>query len=81
MIMIYFFSLQESGASVINLKTQHRMHPEIARFPYQTFYAGIGLDLDIKVACQPVPRGILWPNPSVPIVFYNIEVRFALEIE
>jgi regulator of nonsense transcripts 1 len=53
------------------LNMQYRMHPAIAAFASRTFYGGLLHDGAVE---RPVPKvGLAWPNPAVPIVFWNIE--------
>eukprot|EP00746_Dinoflagellata_sp_MGD_P126057 gnl/MRDRNA2_/MRDRNA2_60986_c0_seq1.p1 gnl/MRDRNA2_/MRDRNA2_60986_c0~~gnl/MRDRNA2_/MRDRNA2_60986_c0_seq1.p1 ORF type:complete len:1028 (-),score=238.27 gnl/MRDRNA2_/MRDRNA2_60986_c0_seq1:74-2872(-) len=65
--------LVDCGLKPHFLNTQYRSHPKLAEFSAQVFYKG-NLKTGITADQRPVPEGFSWPNPKVPVVFYNIQV-------
>jgi superfamily I DNA and/or RNA helicase len=64
-----------AGAIPTVLTTQYRMHPVIAQFPSQRFYAGRLLSFP-KPHERLAPKGFSWPNPAAPVAF--VPVRTAI---
>jgi len=48
------------------------MHPAIASFPSAHFYGGRLRD-GVTAAAKPVPLGLAWPNPAVPVALLALE--------
>ena len=67
-----FSRLIAGGLSPLLLDQQYRMHPAIASFPSSQFYGGRLLSDHVSPADRPVPPGIDWPNPAVPVLFINV---------
>lgn len=63
--------LQKAGIEPAFLDTQYRSHPKLAEFSSEAFYNG-SLGSGIEPAKRPMPRGIAWPNSSVPIAFVEV---------
>jgi len=55
------------------LDVQYRMHPGISEFPSEAFYEK-RLQNGVSFRDRPHPKGIYWPNPQKPIVFYDVTV-------
>jgi len=53
------------------LDTQYRSHPRIAEFSARCFYEG-GLRSGIRGSARPCPKGVPWPNPLVPVAFFEL---------
>ena len=63
-----FERLLQSGLPHLLLNTQYRMTPSIAAFPSFQFYSG-GIVSGVTSEERPVPLGINWPCPQIPIAF------------
>ncbi|CAM9097907.1 unnamed protein product, partial [Heterosigma akashiwo] len=48
------------------------MHPKIAEFPSAHFYAN-KLSSDPKPEDRPLPAGIEWPRPHIPVCFVEVQ--------
>mmetsp|Transcript_1241 Transcript_1241/g.3618 ORF Transcript_1241/g.3618 Transcript_1241/m.3618 type:complete len:905 (+) Transcript_1241:95-2809(+) len=60
------------------LDVQYRMHPAIAAFPSQQYYAG-RLRSGVEGSLRRAPKGIQWPVPSCPIAFLPIQSHESKE--
>eukprot|EP00927_Polykrikos_kofoidii_P035357 TRINITY_DN29931_c0_g1_i1.p1 TRINITY_DN29931_c0_g1~~TRINITY_DN29931_c0_g1_i1.p1 ORF type:complete len:1315 (+),score=272.70 TRINITY_DN29931_c0_g1_i1:68-4012(+) len=72
--------LVESGLSPMFLDTQYRSHPKIAEFSCKTFYQD-ALKSGIDASVRPMPVGMDWPNPEVPVAFIEVGEREAIDGE
>uniref|UniRef100_A0A383VFK2 AAA+ ATPase domain-containing protein n=1 Tax=Tetradesmus obliquus TaxID=3088 RepID=A0A383VFK2_TETOB len=63
-----FDRLQAMGLPPLLLDVQYRMHPALCDFPSQQFYGGL-LRSWPQPQDRPLPGGIAWPNPEVPVMF------------
>ncbi|KAH0795449.1 Regulator of nonsense transcripts 1 [Histomonas meleagridis] len=60
------------GVYPLVLRYQYRMHPGIAAFSSQAFYANL-LENGITAKERTWPNSFLkWPNPEVPMFFWNV---------
>ena len=60
------------GVKPAVLRTQYRMHPAISVFPSRVFYHNFlndGVSANDRKWATPV---IPWPNPEVPVLFWNV---------
>ena len=48
------------------------MHPELIKFPNKTFYEG-QLENGVSRRDRKSHKKFKWPNPNVPMFFYNIK--------
>lgn len=62
------------------LDTQYRSHPRIAEFSARCFYGG-SLRSGIPGSARPPPRGVPWPNPLVPVAFFEVSKAETLDGE
>jgi len=63
--------LQKSSVQPFMLDTQYRSHAKIMEFSSDAFYAG-ALGCGIDAAARPLPRGVPWPNVSVPVAYVEV---------
>merc|ERR1719360_303304 len=63
-----------SGLEPFFLNTQYRSHPKIAEFSAFEFYGGL-LQSGVTASERPLPKGIQWPNPEVPVCFLDLHGR------
>lgn len=73
-----FERLISIGLDYTLLDTQYRMHPDIMRFPSDSFYDG-RLKCGVDAALRPPPRGFPWPTPGVPMALVAVEGTAARE--
>lgn len=71
-----FRRLVDGGeVDALTLAVQYRMHPSIAAWPAQHFYAG-RLENGVAPAARPAPPGIAWPaSPEQRVVFVASTAR------
>lgn len=67
-----FERLTSQGVQALLLDIQYRMHPAIAAYPSEQYYAGL-LRSGVAATGRTPPKGIQWPVPWAPIVFLPIE--------
>merc|ERR1711865_1103096 len=67
-----FERLASQGTHSILLDVQYRMHPAIAAYPSQEYYAGL-LRSGVCAAKRKPPQGIQWPVPQAPIAFLPVD--------
>ena len=68
-----FERLAGAGLDVLLLDTQYRMHPAIAEFPSQQFYAG-RVRSGVTAAQRPPARGLAWPDAEgAPVAVLAVE--------
>ena len=61
-----------NGIHPIVLRTQYRMHPALSAFPSEAFYQGMLLD-GVTAEHRTWPNKFInWPNPDLPLLFWNI---------
>ena len=54
------------------LRTQYRMHPALSAFPSEAFYQGMLQD-GVTAEHRTWPTKFIdWPNPQLPLIFWNI---------
>eukprot|EP00929_Paragymnodinium_shiwhaense_P048372 TRINITY_DN24467_c0_g1_i2.p1 TRINITY_DN24467_c0_g1~~TRINITY_DN24467_c0_g1_i2.p1 ORF type:complete len:1552 (+),score=350.85 TRINITY_DN24467_c0_g1_i2:87-4742(+) len=63
--------LMDGGVMPFFLDTQYRSHPMLAAFSAKCFYHG-QLESGISEEERPPPEGVPWPNPDVPVAFFEI---------
>lgn len=62
--------LANSGLKPGFLDIQYRSHPQIVEFSAKVFYQD-ALKSGIDASSRPLPAGVPWPNPEVPIAFFE----------
>eukprot|EP00879_Flechtneria_rotunda_P021786 GHRR01022972.1.p1 GENE.GHRR01022972.1~~GHRR01022972.1.p1 ORF type:complete len:358 (+),score=134.26 GHRR01022972.1:120-1076(+) len=65
-----FDRLQAMSLQPLLLDVQYRMHPAICEFPAREFYGGL-LQSWPKSQDRPLPPGLNWTNPQVPVMFFQ----------
>ena len=73
-----FSRFVSQGVHPVLLDTQYRMHPVIAEFPSDSFYAG-KLKTGIEYRARLPPPGFDWPVSSAPVAF--VPVNDAEEVK
>lgn len=63
--------LMDAGVEPHFLDTQYRSHPRIVEFSAKCFYNG-GLRSGVRGSARPPPQGVPWPNPQVPVAFFEV---------
>ena len=66
-----FERLVRAGHPKCMLTIQYRMHPSLAHFPSKHFYHG-RLTNGVSERERPVPPGIPWPNPGMPLALVDV---------
>lgn len=66
-----FERLVRAGQPKCMLTIQYRMHPSLAHFPSKQFYHGRLTD-GVSERERPVPPGIPWPNPGMPLTLIDV---------
>eukprot|EP00930_Biecheleria_cincta_P033857 TRINITY_DN23438_c0_g1_i1.p1 TRINITY_DN23438_c0_g1~~TRINITY_DN23438_c0_g1_i1.p1 ORF type:complete len:1595 (-),score=274.71 TRINITY_DN23438_c0_g1_i1:10-4794(-) len=72
--------LAQNGVTPFFLDTQYRCHPRLAEFSARCFYQGC-LHSGISESQRPLPSGVDWPNPDVPIAFFEVGANETVEGE
>ena len=70
--------LVKKGVPCFLLDTQYRMHPKIAEFSSDAFYAG-RVKNGVPASDRPTLRGINWPVPGCGVVFINRGIQWGGE--
>jgi len=65
-----FSRFASQGVRPVLLDTQYRMHPSIAQFPSDAFYAG-QLKSGVRPCDREAPQGFNWPDRRLPVAFTN----------
>ncbi|EAY21670.1 putative regulator of nonsense transcripts, putative [Trichomonas vaginalis G3] len=61
-----------NGIHPLVLRTQYRMHPGLSAFPSEAFYSGMLQD-GVTAEHRTWPNQFMkWPNPKLPLIFWNI---------
>jgi hypothetical protein len=68
-----FSRFVSQGVRPVLLDTQYRMHPVIAEFPSDSFYAG-HLKTGIEYRARLPPPGFEWPVQGAPVAFVPVNV-------
>lgn len=66
-----FARLVSAGLQPSLLSEQYRMHPAIALFSSKQFYSAL-VTSKVTATERPLPKGFIWPNLEVPIVFIDV---------
>merc|ERR1719443_2773257 len=72
--------LADGGLEPRFLDTQYRSHPKLAEFSARCFYSG-NLHTGIDQLERPVLAGISWPNPRVPVAFFEVGSQESPDLE
>jgi len=72
--------LVDVGVAPHFLDTQYRSHPRIAEFSAKCFYGG-GLRSGVPGSARQPPGGVPWPNPLVPVAFFEVGEEEVLDGE
>jgi regulator of nonsense transcripts 1 len=62
-----------NGIHPLVLRTQYRMHPALSAFPSEAFYSGMLQDGVLAEHRTWPKKFINWPNPQIPLIFWNIK--------
>eukprot|EP00933_Yihiella_yeosuensis_P026926 TRINITY_DN20892_c1_g1_i1.p1 TRINITY_DN20892_c1_g1~~TRINITY_DN20892_c1_g1_i1.p1 ORF type:complete len:867 (+),score=166.57 TRINITY_DN20892_c1_g1_i1:27-2603(+) len=63
--------LADAGVEPHFLDTQYRSHPKIAEFSAKCFYKG-ALRSGIPSSQRKIISGVIWPNPRIPVAFFEV---------
>eukprot|EP00928_Gymnodinium_smaydae_P099820 TRINITY_DN9638_c0_g1_i1.p1 TRINITY_DN9638_c0_g1~~TRINITY_DN9638_c0_g1_i1.p1 ORF type:complete len:1408 (-),score=265.01 TRINITY_DN9638_c0_g1_i1:59-4282(-) len=72
--------LMDGGIEPHFLDTQYRSHPRIVEFSARCFYQG-ALRSGVRGSSRPPLAGIPWPNPNVPVAFFEVGEEESVEGE
>eukprot|EP01059_Diplonema_ambulator_P036920 TRINITY_DN950_c0_g1_i2.p1 TRINITY_DN950_c0_g1~~TRINITY_DN950_c0_g1_i2.p1 ORF type:complete len:1900 (+),score=439.49 TRINITY_DN950_c0_g1_i2:41-5740(+) len=67
-----FDRLVHAGVKPSLLAVQYRMHPVLATYPSLAMYEG-RVSSGVESSERPIPEGIDWPVPSLPICFVPVD--------
>jgi len=69
-----------SGIKPYFLDTQYRSHPRLVEFAARVIYKG-SLRSSVEESARPIPKGVAWPNPAVPVAYFETSGRERLDGE
>lgn len=67
-----FSRLIAAGLKPSLLAEQYRMHPKIAQFSSESFYAGRVISCTEEITQRGMPAGFPWRKRAIPIAFVNV---------